>query len=375
MNTSRRNSILLACGIAIAMAAWMLSGLGSDPAAPSTARNAESGALAGSNSERLMRVTVRRSQARQTTRELVVSGRTEPNRAIELKAETDGTVVALGAERGSRVTAGAAIVTLDIRDRRARLDEAEALIVQRQLEFEAAEKLRGQNFVSESQIAEAKARLVSAQTARERIALDIGYTKITAPFDAIVQDRSVEIGDYVSSGDVVADLVDTDPLIVVGEINEREVGELLPGATGSATLVGGTKVEGRVRYLSPLAAEETRTFRVELAVPNPEGRLRAGITAEIRLEAGAITAHSLSPALLALADDGTIGVKAVDEFNRVRFYPVEIVGDSEDGMLVTGLPQDLRVISVGQGFVIEGQTVMPVEESAELSQSDNERAY
>lgn len=371
-NNSKRNSVLIAGGIALAMTIWMLSGLGNTPSAPAAGGATRSASIGGENSERLMSVMVRASTAQSTTREIVISGRTEPNRAVELKAETDGAVVALGAERGSRVVGGEPIVKLDIRDRRAQLNEAEALIVQMQLQYDAAERLRGQQLVSEAQIAETKARLVGAEATRERILLDIARTTVIAPFDGIVNDRNVEIGDYVSSGDPVAYVVDTDPMIVAGEVNEREVGALAVGSTGSATLVDGTEVEGTIRYLAPVADNNTRTYGIELAVPNPDGKLRAGMTAEIRLGAGEITAHSLTPALLALADDGTIGVKAVDEFDAVRFYPVTIIGSSIDGISVTGLPNNVRVITVGQGFVTEGQTVAPAEEPATSTKSDDE---
>lgn len=373
-NTSRKNSILIAAGVALALAAWMLSGLlGNGSTAPQMRPAVDS--ASGSADERRMRVTVTHSTAMQIPREIVVSSRTEPNRQVELKAETSGTVVAIGAARGSRVTAGDEIVRIDMRDRRAQLAEAEALVEQRRLEHEAAQRLRGQNFVSEAQIAEAKARLVAAEAARERIALDIGRTSVKAPFEGLLQERLVEIGDYVASGDSIAYIVDTNPMIVVGEINERQVSSLAVGSPGRARLVDGSVIDGTIRYLAPVAADETRTFRVELAVANPEGRIRAGVTAEMRLAGEIITAHSLTPALLALGDDGAIGVKAVDEFNRVRFYPVELVGSSLQGALVTGLPANLRVISVGQGFVTEGQEVIPVEGAAELSQSEDERAY
>lgn len=352
----------------------MLSGiLGEDTSGPLVGRAGDP--VTPGDAERRMRVMVRQSTAEQIPREIVVSSRTEPNRFVELKAETNGAVVELGAERGSRVAAGDRIVRLDLRDRQAQLEESAALVRQRRLEYEAAQGLRGQNFVSESQIAEAQARLVSAQAALERIELDIRHTSVTAPFDGIVQDRLVEIGDYVASGDPIARIIDTNPMVIAGEINERQISSLSVGSVGGARLVDGNEVSGTIRYLAPVADDNTRTYRVELAVPNPDGRLRAGMTAEMRLSAELITAHSLTPALLALADDGTIGVKTVDAFDRVQFYPVEIVGSSLDGMLVTGLPQDVRVISVGQGFVIEGQSVVPVEDPSELSKSQDERAY
>jgi multidrug efflux system membrane fusion protein len=366
----------MACALALAVGLWMVSGIGNEPKT-STARSAQAGRTSGSadNPERLTQVLVRRSTATTITREIIVSARTEPNRQVELRAETDGSIVSIGAERGSRVAAGSPIVGLDMRDRDARLEESEALIVQMRLQYEAAERLRGQQFISEAQIAEAKARLVGAEAARKRVLDEIGYTKVTAPFAAVVQDRSVEVGDYVKSGDSIARLVDTDPMIIVGEVNEREIHELQVGGSGSAKLVNGSIVSGTIRYLSPLADDNTRTFRIELAVPNPDGALRAGMTAELRVSADQIVAHSLSAALLALADDGTVGVKAVDDDNRVRFHPVEIAGYSPEGILVTGLPGELRIISVGQGFVTEGRKVDAVLDPAALSRSADERPY
>ena len=374
--TPRTKSMLAAGAVTLAVALWMLSGVGDDPPSPSTRSTLRDGeAGGGDNPERRPRVLVQRSTARAITREILVSARTEPNRQVELRAETDGAVVSIGAERGAIVANGQRIVSLDMRDRTALLEEAEALIVQMQLQYEAAERLRGQQFVSEAQIAEAKARLVGAEAVKHRILDDIGYTTVKAPFDAVLQDRSVEIGDYVQAGDAVAFLVDTDPMIVVGEVNEREVHSLAVGNTGTARLVDDTIVEGTIRYLAPVADENTRTFRVELAVPNPDGSLRAGMTADLRLAAEQITAHSLSPAALALADDGTVGVKAVDAASRVRFYPVEIVSASPEGISVTGLPQELGIISLGSGFVIEGQIVEAVSDPAAMSRSDDARPY
>ena len=376
MNIARNKSILLACGVALLVALWMLSGIGSDPADTSGRATIRGDDTTGEfNPERRPRVLVQHSRARTVTREVVVSARTEPNRQVELRAETDGTVVALGAERGAAVAEGERIVGLDMRDRAARLEEADALIEQTRLQYEAAERLRGQQFVSEAQIAETRARLVAAQAARERILNDIEYTNLRAPFDAVVQDRAVEIGDFVQSGDAVASLVDTDPMIVVGEVNEREISALAVGGPGSARLVDGTTVEGTVRYLAPVAEESTRTFRVELAVPNPDGNLRAGMTAQLSVSAEEISVHALSPALLALADDGTVGVKSVDAENRVRFHPVELVSSAPEGVSVTGLPPELDIISLGQGFVTEGQIVDAVVNPASLGVADNERPH
>jgi multidrug efflux system membrane fusion protein len=269
-------------------------------------------------------------------------------------------VVALGAERGRAVKAGERVVGLDLRDRQARLDEARALVAYADLQFEAARKLQTQQFVSDTQMADLLSRVVGARAALQLIELEVANTSIVAPFDALLQERLVEVGDYVNSGDSVAQLVDTDPLIVVGDVSEREIHDLAVGVTGTARLVNREPIEGRIRYLSPIAAESTRTFRVELAIPNPEGALRAGMTAEMRLNADRISAHRISAALLTLDEAGAIGVKSVNGYNRVEFHEIEIVGSSADGVSVTGLPEDIRLIVVGQGYVRPGDLVEPV---------------
>jgi len=359
--------MLMAAGVAVLVTVWMLSGLGSSPVDFSN----NEGISAASGEP--MRVRIEQIRASDVVRQITVSARTEPNRFVRMKAETDGAVVALGADRGSEVNEGDIIIELDLRDRNARLQEAESLIVQRELELKGRQDLRDRQFSSQVELAEAQTRLDSAAAAKERIALEIQNTTIDAPFDGIVQERNVEIGDYVRAGDTIVDVVDIDPLIIAGEINGKEVSELRIGSKGSAKLVDGTILEGTIRYLAPVADENTRTFRVELAVDNPQ-RVRAGLTAELQLSGSRISAHDISPALLTLADDGTIGVKVANANNRVEFYPIEIAASSGSGILVTGLPDSVRVITVGQGFVTVGQQVEPVAFSALENNSAYERA-
>ena len=346
--------MLMAGGLTLAVVVWMLTGIGKD-ATPTQATGRTELGDAGLPP----RVSVQVSRARPITREIVVSARTEPNRVVELRAETDGRVVALGAERGSPVKSGERIVGLDMRDRAARLEQARATIAYAELQFEGARKLQQAQFVPETQIAELLAQLVGARAALEEIELEVANTTLAAPFDAVLQERSVELGDYVNEGDSVAQLVDTDPLIVVGEVGERHVHEIAVGNAGLAKLVNGMPIEGTIRYVAPVAEQSTRTFRVELAVLNTEGDLRAGMTAELRLAADVVSVHFLSPALLTLDEAGTVGVKSVDEHDRVEFHPVEIVNSSDEGISVSGLPDEIKLITIGHGFVKPGDVVEP----------------
>lgn len=359
-------SSLMAVALASAIAVWMLTGLagsGAGPREEAAAANGSAAAAARSDAvERPpgLRVMVRKSVAEQIVRDVIVNGRTEPSRVVEIKAETEGRVVELGAERGARVARGERLVRLDVRDREALVAQAEALLAHRRQQYEAAMRLEGQQLVAQLQIAEAKAELAAAEAQLAAARLDLARTSITAPFDGLLEERSVELGDYVGIGDSIAMIADNDPLIAVGDVSERDVRAIAVGAPGRVKLVDGTIIDGIVRYVSPVANANTRTFRVEIAIPNPDYALPAGMTAEVRLPAGETDAHFLSPALLTLDDAGNIGVKTVDDNGIVRFHEVEIFRSASDGIWVTGLPSEAVVITVGQGFVAVGDRVEPV---------------
>lgn len=358
-----RRSYVLAAALAIGVSGWILSGQldGADsPRQPLQVKEARTVAS-------LPRVRVRTFTARETVNELVLFGRTEAERQVDLKAETVGRVVAVGAAKGETLAKGGVIVRLALDDRQARLEEAQARLDHDRIAFDAARRLSLKEFRSKVQLAEAKAKLEAGKAALARIQTDIARTVIRAPFAGILDNRPVEIGDYVAVGTVVARMVDLDPILVIGSVSERDVARINVGARASARLVAGQRLEGRVRYVSRLGDDATRTFRVEVAVPNPGAAVAEGLTAELRLPTARVRAHRISPAVLTLSDKGEVGVKAVDADGRVVFYPVRLIADGPEGAWLAGLPDEVTVITVGQEFVRPGQTVRPVPEGEDGS--------
>lgn len=353
-------SWLISAGIAALVGLWLFSGqLGSDEAVTTPAVTASDAAATAQRSS----VRVRTQSAEEIERMIVVNGNTAPARIVTLAAETDGRIVATGIERGRNAAGGSIVVRLDERDRSARLAQARATVTQREVEYEAREKLKSSSYVSEAQLQEAVAALEAAKAELKRAELDLEFMLIRAPFDGALQDRSVEIGDFVSRGDPVATFVDNRTIVVTANLSEFDAGYVAVGDTAEAKLATGETVRGTIRYVAPVANAATRTFEVELEVDNADGTLRAGGTAELRIPAETVLAHRISPALLTLDDAGNVGVKLIDDEGKVDFVVADIAQASSEGVWVAGLPTTATIITVGQGFVPSGALVDAVPES------------
>ncbi|MHA1597812.1 MAG: efflux RND transporter periplasmic adaptor subunit [Alphaproteobacteria bacterium] len=288
---------------------------------------------------------------------LVLFGRTEPARAVTLKAETSGRIARIVIEKGQPVKAGEVIAIIAMDDRKARLAEAKARVEQYALAYKAAQQLSEKQYRSRVKLAEAKAQLETAKAGLRAIGVDIEHTKIRAPFDAVLNELPLEIGDFVAVGSAVAKVVELDPIMVTAEVSERVAGKLGDGTGATVKAVGGLTRTGVVSYVSKVAREATRTFRIEISIANSDGVFAAGQTTELRLDLGTVSAHLISPAILTLSDEGTLGVKSVDDGGIVRFHKINIIDDTTMGMWVGGLPARVNLITVGQEFVRVGQKV------------------
>ena len=290
---------------------------------------------------------------------LTVRGRTAALHSVDLKAEVDGVVQAIHFEKGDRVKAGQVLCELKLNDRAAKLAQARALVNQTAKQHAVDLDLAKDGFRSATQVDQSAASLEAAKAGEQTMSIDLENTRIKAPFDGLVDDRYVDVGDYMRVGDKCALLIAPEPFLAVGQVSEREVSEIKVGNPASATLVTGETVEGRVRFVASRADDTTRTFRIEVELPNPDGKLRVGVSADIHIPVRQLMAEKISPGILVLDDNGVVGVRAV-EHGVVRFLPVDIVSDGPDGMWVSGLPDHVAVIVVGQSFVSDGERVKTV---------------
>jgi len=183
------------------------------------------------------------------------------------------------------------------------------------------------------------------------------YPKIVAPFSGYLESLRVDKGDYLNTGGICASLIDSNPMLLIADIAEKEIADIDVGANSMARLISGDEILGKVSFIATSADKNTRTFRVEIQVDNKDRKIRDGVSAEIYIESKKVFSHKISPAILSLNDQGKLGIRTVDENNSVEFKEIEILEDTTDGLWISGLNENERIITLGQEYVFQGQTV------------------
>jgi multidrug efflux system membrane fusion protein len=355
-------NVISALIVAACLLLWLGSGIVLDDPAPrdhaALAVEGQAVAVAGSKNLKQVRVEVIRAESR--TRFLVLRGRTESKRMVDVKAEIAGKVVSRPVERGMQVVAGDLLCELAVDDREAAVAEAEAALVNARIEHKGSLKLKKEGLLSEVAIAGSDAKQEAARAQLHRQRLNLERTKITAPFDGVVEDLQMNAGDYAVPGASCATLIELDPMLISADVTEAEVESLRLGDRVAGRTSVGRELEGLVTFVGKQSDPVTRTYPVEITVANGDYSVRSGLTVNVRIGLDEVPAHQISPALFTLGDTGDIGVRTVDDSNRVAFQTVRIVEDGPEGVWITGLPNTTHLITVGQEFVSAGEIVEPI---------------
>lgn len=302
-------------------------------------------------------VTTRLIQPELRPGALVLRGRTEAARTVIVRAETAGPVAATPAPEGGFVRKGAILCRISIDARQASLDQARANLKSRQLQKQASERLAAQGYRSQTQVLQDQANLDSAQAAVRQAEVLLEQVNVRAPFSGVFDRREAEVGTYLAPGGACGTMLELDPLIIVADLAESQIGKVHVGETATATLTTGEVLNGRIRFVARDADPQTRTYRVEIVASNPGARARSGLSADVRIATPVSSAHRLPSSALVLGSDGRQGVRHIVGSGLVVFTPIEILEQGPDGIWVSGLEGPVNLIIAGQAFVAEGQTV------------------
>ena len=304
-------------------------------------------------------VSVEQSSVEPVTLYFQAEGQAQPDRDTSIRAEASGDVAEVLVAKGEDVAERSVIARLSTTRAEADLARAREELARAQREFDNATALLERGIATADRLSQARADLASAEAALAAAEEGRRSLDITAPFAGRIETLTLDPGEFVQAGAEVGRIVDNRPLTVAIQVPQQALNRIQNGQDASIRFITGEERAGTVSFVGTSANAETRTFLAEIAVPNADGAIPAGISAEISIPTGQAQAHFVQPSTVSLSPEGRLGVKTVDDEDRVVFNAIEIVRAEIDGIWVTGLPETARIITVGQGFVNAGEIVAP----------------
>jgi RND family efflux transporter MFP subunit len=297
------------------------------------------------------------------------SGIVQAKTTVDVSFQVPGKVVMVGPDEGQTVRAGQVIAAVDPTDYRLTVEQAAA-------QSDRAERDRDRNrplLVAGSIAAAdmdhleigARQSAAAADLARKKLA----DTRLEAPISGIIAHRAIEVGATAAPGQPVFTIVDLDPVRVRIGVPEGDVGHVTVGAPASVRIPAlGTTFTGRVSLIGVAADPTTRSYTVEVTVPNPARQLRAGMVAEATVSTNQSVTALLVPAAAVLHNgtDGATIVYALDKGDsRVHARRVTTGAARGDSLEITsGLTTGDRIVVAGQHRLREGALVQPMATNA-----------
>jgi membrane fusion protein (multidrug efflux system) len=293
-----------------------------------------------------------------------IPGTLQAEMSVELKSEIEGLIAKIGFKEGQRVESGEILFQLSDSEQKAFFREMEASLALAKAIHARTLVLAERQIVSASQLDSAHAELAVAKARVERAKVNLERTTIRAPFNGFVGARSVDVGDRISSEDVLVQVDALDRLQLSFSVVESYSARVRPGISVTVVVAPfpDKLFSGEVYFVSPTLDESTRRLPIKAWVPNPDQQLRPGLFAKIWVELSERTDALMIPESALVYDLEGAFVWVVDEENRAHRNPVDL-GFQREGEIevVKGLAPGSRVVASGVHKVADGFLVAPVE--------------
>lgn len=232
---------------------------------------------------------------------VTAAGQAEAWRRTRLTAEVGGRVARVPVRESDRVGGGALVLALDPVDYQLAVEEAEARRARVEADYRERtlfdQSLEADVRTEREAAARIRSGLDEAELALRKARLDLARTRVQTPFGGRIASVNVVPGQLVRAGDELMTLVDLDPIRVQVQVLEGELAHLAPGARAQVRFSAfpDQVFAGEVANINPLVDEQTRTARVTVLVPNPDGRVLPGMYARVEVEAQRIPDRILVP--------------------------------------------------------------------------------
>jgi membrane fusion protein (multidrug efflux system) len=223
-------------------------------------------------------------------------------------------------------------------------------------------QMRQGGFLSEKELDDLEWRRRNAGVALREARYHLTQTRLTAPFSGRVTARMVNLGETVTPGRDCYRVEEFNPLLARLYFPERELAHVRRGQGATLTLdaLPGRSFAARVALVNPVVDRANGTFKVTLEVRDPDGLLRPGNFARVRLRTGSYEDVLVLPQRAMVSEDGESFVFVARGDTVVR-TPVRVGAHSGDtAQILAGLRPGDRVVTVGQGGLKQGARIKPV---------------
>jgi len=350
-----RPSRIIAVVLALVAIVWIGSGV-----IGPQAQEAKPASAAATGVVPVQRVSVVDAAATNHQQRTLLSCVTQADHRAQAVARGAGLIVDLKVKLGATVKAGDTIAVISDEGRAAGVRQAQALVDQRQAEYDANKRLIEQGSIPRNQLPVLEATLAAAKAALATAQAEASRANVTSAIDGVVNDLPMQVGQAVQIGGTVATVVAPDPMLAVGAVNESRRAKIQIGQQASVRFIDGSTVTGNVSFVGLTADKATRTYPVQASFPNPKAAIGDGVTCEMTVTLAPIMAVPVPRSALVFADDGRLGIRAVTPDSKAQFAAVNVVDDAVDTVWVTGLPATVKIITAGQNFVRDGDPVSAV---------------
>lgn len=312
-----------------------------------------------SDTPKIIQVELMESKAHEETVYLSFTGVVDTGQSVDILPEISGEIVDVYVSSGDRVNKGDAILKLKEYDYMEQYERAKALVKQYEVEYQASESLNEKGYRSQTQAEAAFAAVQSSKADLKRAQINLENTTVVAPLSGYVDKIAVGKGDFITAGKPITTVINLDEIFVVINVSEKNVRKIKLGNIARVNLANGYQTEGKVSFVSRVVNPVTRTYRVEITIPQNDCEMfiTKGMIADVQLAMDTVIAHKVPASALILNDDGIIGVKIIEKDNTVSFLPVEIIDEKQDGVFIFGVPNNIRLITSGHYFVNVGNKV------------------
>jgi multidrug efflux system membrane fusion protein len=302
----------------------------------------------------LPKVLVSKSSAISETIKIRLSGTSKASRTINLLSEVTGQIYKVEKQKGSIVNTGDTVATIQMDDRSQQLKEAVAGYNLAKEQLEITKKLTEKEFRSDVDLKSQQVQFEAAASKLAKVEKEIANTKIKAPSKGVLANLPLDEGSFISPGTLVATLANLDPILIQAYVSEKDYASIQKEKKAEIEFIDGQKTTGVVSFISSLADSKTHMFAIEISIENPDFKIPEGITARIHIPTAFKKIHKVNPSVLAVNDQGSMVIKTLNNDNIVEEYVVDIIQSEKDQLLVSGLPDELTIITYGGNFVTVG---------------------